>query len=197
MQGNRKTIRLKNYDYSQEGAYFVTICVKNRQCLLGKIINNKMALNNIGETVEFTWLDLPNHNKNIELDHFVIMPNHIHGIINIVGAGSQPALNQNNISINNIPDNCKILIDHKIKRAGLEPAPTCDHGLSEIIRQFKTFSARRVNKINNISNNGLWQRNFYERIIRDQHDLNRIYEYIDNNPVNWESDENNIKNKNP
>ncbi len=197
MPGNRKTIRLKNYDYSQEGAYFVTICVKNRQCLLGKIINNKMALNNIGETVEFTWLDLPNHNKNIELDHFVIMPNHIHGIINIVGAGSQPALNQNNISINNIPDNCKILIDHKIKRAGLEPAPTCNHGLSEIIRQFKTFSARRVNKINNTFNNRLWQRNFYERIIRGQHDLNRIYEYIDNNPVNWESDENNIKNKNP
>jgi len=101
------------------------------------------------------------------------MPNHIHGIINIVGAGSKPALNHNHLSINKYNHEQSIngngynkkIINGKRKRAGLEPAPTC-----------------------------LWQRNYYEHIIRDEHNLNRIREYIKNNPANWDNDENNLKN---
>ena len=116
---------------------------------------------------------------NILLDHFVVMPNHIHGIVvmenneNPVGAGSKPALIK--------PAPIK-------SRAGLEPAPT-RHGLPEIVRQFKTFSAKRINKLRNTPTVSLWQRNFYEHVIRDEQSLRKTQEYIDNNPRNWERDE--------
>ena len=121
--------------------------------------------------VEITWNELPGHNDNILLDVFSIMPNHFHGIILIVGAGSKPA---------------RVSADEE-NRAGLEPAPT---GLPEIVRQFKTFSARRINKIRNSSGIPVWQRNYYEHIIRNEPELNKIREYIVNNPLNWETDEN-------
>jgi putative transposase len=154
---HRRSIRLKGYDYSQPGGYFVTLCIKERKRLLGDIRNGKIFLNDTGKIVKFTWLDLPQHNPNIELDEFIIMPNHMHGIFHIVGAGS-------------------------------EPAPTKTHGLPEIIRQFKTFSAKRINTLNKHSGMPFWQRNYYERIIRNDHDLNRIREYITYNPFQWDSD---------
>jgi len=158
---HRRSIRLKDYDYSQEGAYFITICTKNRECIFGRIVDGKMQLNKFGEIVRYTWFDLPNHNTNVELDQFIIMPNHIHGIIIItVGAGS-------------------------------EPAPTQKHGLFEIIRQFKTFSAKRINEIRNTPNLPVWQRNYYEHIIRTEDELHRIREYIINNPLQWQYDREN------
>jgi len=174
MPRKRKSIRLKNYDYGQQGAYDVTVCTRDQKEVFGDIINDEMVLNETGKIVEFTWMDLTQHNDNIELDEFIIMPNHIHGIIIIAGAGSKPAL--------------------KDKGAGLEPAPT-QHGLPEIVRQFKTFSARRINQINKTQDRHLWQRNYYEHIIRDQRDLERIREYIRNNPAKWAYDEENINRK--
>jgi putative transposase len=122
---HRRSIRLKGYDYGKEGYYFVTICTHNRERILGDIKDGVMIMNENGRAVESTWNDLPHHNRRMQIDEFVIMPNHIHGIIringikpNTVGAGSEPA-----------PTETK----HK------------QHGLSEIIRQFKTFSARRIN----------------------------------------------------
>ncbi len=167
MSGNRKTTRLKHYDYSQEGAYYVTVCVNGYKCVFGDVQNDKMVLNSAGKAVRFIWLDLSQHNTNIELDEFIVMPNHIHGIIKIVGAGSKPALN--------------------MSRAGLEPAPT-KYGLFEIVRQFKTFSAKRVNAIRNCPGIRLWQRNYYEHIIRSESELTRIREYIINNPTQWRND---------
>lgn len=175
------------YDYSQAGYYFVTMCVNNRELLLGEIKDGKMALSAAGEVARFTWNDLTRHNMNILLDEFVIMPNHMHGIIIIkdsVGAGSKPArvnINQTNVRIKTMVDR-----DNNV-RAGLEPAPT--HGLPEIVRQFKTFSAKIINQTRKISGRSVWQRNYYEHIIRDDNDLNRIREYIINNPVKWEEDE--------
>jgi REP element-mobilizing transposase RayT len=168
MSGTRKSIRLKGYDYAQQGAYYVTICANERKCVFGDVINGEMVFNEAGKMVEFTWLDLPEHNNNIELDEFIVMPNHVHGIIVIVGAGSKPALIQ--------------------ERAGYEPAPT-EHGLSEIIRQFKTFSAKRINQKNDTTGTRLWQRNFYEHVIRTDSDLARIRDYIEHNPAQWEEDE--------
>ena len=106
----RRAIRLKYYDYSQAGAYFVTLCTHDRECLFGSIENSEMALNEYGRIVDFTWNDLVNHNSYIGLGGYVIMPNHFHGIIviNPVGAGSKPAPNLVGTSA----------------RAGLEPAPT-------------------------------------------------------------------------
>ena len=167
---HRRSIRLKGYDYSQPGGYFVTIVAQNRECLFGNVVDGEMVLNEAGRIVEWTWYDLSNHVDDIELDEFVVMPNHVHGIIiihdnRIVGAGSEPA--------------------------PTEPAPTKRHGLPEIIRQFKTFSGKRINQWRGATGIPVWQRNYWEHIIRDENDLNRIREYINNNPFDWESDNEN------
>jgi len=134
-----------------------------------------MVLNDYGKIANDTWLDLPNHNSNVELDEYIIMPNHIHRIIvlnyninnkNNVGTGSEP-----------VPTNTSINKKH--------------HGLSEIIRQFKTFSAKRINQKRKTIGKPLWQRSFYDNIIRNEKSLNHIREYIRNNPMKWEIDKNN------
>ncbi len=160
---HRRSIRLKGYDYSRAGAYFVTICTQNRECLFGDIVDGEMMLNKNGEIVESVWNDLPNHYAHVELDYHIIMPNHIHGIIIIVGAG-------------------------------LKPAPTDTektHGLPEIIRGLKTFSARRINQIRDTTGAKLWQRNYYEHIVRNENELNQIRQYIADNPARWEYDHEN------
>ncbi len=169
---NRQTIRLKKYDYSLPGAYFVTICAYNKEYLFGEIINGKIFLNRYGKIVHNCWYDLTNHYKNIKLDYFIIMPNHFHGILNIVGAGFKPALGLKRAGL---------------KRAGLKPAPTT--GLTEIIRAFKTFSARYINELRETTGIAVWQRNYYEHIIRDESELNKIREYIRYNPMKWQDDD--------
>lgn len=128
---NRKLNRLKKYDYSQSGYYFVTVCTKNRIHWFGEIRGDQMVLNECGEIVLFCWKDLPNHYFNAELDQFVIMPNHIHGIVRIVRNGFKPFLTKPSVG------------------NGLKPFPTMAmkcHGLSEIIRGLKTFSSRKINE---------------------------------------------------
>ncbi len=166
---HRRSIRLKGYDYTTAGAYYITMVCHNREHLFGKIVNGEMRLNAYGELVRFTWDDLVHHIPNIELDAFVIMPNHVHGIIVIVGTAS-------------------------VVGAGSEPAPSehKPYAISEIVRQFKTFSARRINDLRGTRSTSVWQRNYYEHIVRDQRDLERIREYIFNNPLNWESDTENV-----
>jgi len=149
---HRRSIRLPGYDYSQPGAYFVTICIWQRECLLGEIQEENILLNRYGEVVNFNWFNLTRVYSNIELDSFVIMPNHIHGIF---------------------------IIKNQNQR----------HGLSEIVRGFKTFSARRINQLRSVSAIPLWQRGYYEHIIRNETTLYKIQEYIINNPSKWEMDE--------
>lgn len=188
---NRQSIRLKGYDYSQPGMYFVTICAYKRQRLFGEVHNDEMVLNEYGEIVLFTWNDLINHNTNIELDTFQIMPNHIHGIIIINDAadnraGLEPVSNRAGLeSVSN--------------RAGLEPAPTdCNPivragskpaRLSEIIRQLKIFSAKRINHSRqSLFPEPVWHRNYYEHIIRNTQSYNNIADYIRTNPQRWAGD---------
>ena len=152
---HRRSIRLKGYDYSQPGSYFVTICIWKKECLLGYIYKHKMILNTSGEVVQFNWFNLTKVYPYINLDTFVIMPNHIHGIIEIKD-------------------------DDKYKKR---------HGLPEIIRGLKTFSARRINQLRKIKGVPVWQRGYYEHIIRNEKSLNNIREYIVNNPLNWCQDE--------
>jgi REP element-mobilizing transposase RayT len=162
---HRRSIRLKGYDYSTPGAYFITVRAAGPDNFFGTIDNGSLILNDFGKIVEFTWNDLPNHNSGISLDAFIIMPDHIHGIIFI---------NQRDVVVG----------------AGSEPAPTNPvkfHGLPEIIRQFKTFSARRINVIRKTPGTPVWQRNYYEHIIRSDPELNRIQRYIINNPSAWAS----------
>ena len=168
---HRRSIRLPSYDYAARGGYYVTICAQEREPVFGRIRDGKMVLNEAGKIVEHTWFGLPRHNDHIELDEFVVMPDHFHGIIHIVGAGSKPAPDS-------APDRGYAMCP---RGAGLEPAPT--HGLPEIVRQFKTFSARRINAANNTLGMPVWQRNYYEHIIRNETELNQIRRYIQENPL--------------
>lgn len=169
------TIRLSGYDYSRAGAYFVTTCTHGRTNLFGKIVKNEMRLNVYGRMVQEVWDGLPGHYPHITLDAFVIMPNHIHGIVILVGAGFKPAPT---------PKSAPIANDFK-------PAPP-RHGLPEIVRAFKTFSARQINQLRHTSGTPVWQRNYYEHIIRNKAALNRIRQYIMVNPCHWEKDRENL-----
>jgi REP element-mobilizing transposase RayT len=164
---HRRSIRLKGYDYTQAGAYFVTIVTQDRECLFGEVVEGEMRVNPFGEIVAWAWNDLPNHNPHVELDAFVVMPNHVHGIVlivdDLVGAGSEPA-------------------------PTMAMVTTRRHGLPEIVRQFKTFSARRINALRGTPGATVWQRNYYEHIIRNEASLNRIREYILTNPLRWHLD---------
>ena len=182
---HRRSIRLKGYDYSLAGAYFVTIDTYQHEQLLGEITLGEMKLNASGLIVHHTWVDLPNHYPNIELDTFCIMPNHIHGII--VLGGDDHSMGGMGIVVG----------------AGLRPAPTNPaaptkavsttndietkhYPLSEIVRAFKSFSARRINLLRCVKGIPVWQRNYYEHIIRNEREYEAIRDYIIDNPVNWE-----------
>jgi len=175
---NRQSIRLKQYDYSQSGLYFVTICAQNRKCLFGDIINGKMKLNSVGKIIDSVWKSLSKRFP-IVLDEFQIMPNHVHMIIQIVGAGFMPAHHDG------------FMPARDDERATTRVAPTIT--LGDIIGAFKSLTTHEY--IMGVKNNGwksfdkrLWQRNYYEHIIRDENDLNKIREYIINNPLMWKND---------
>ena len=148
---NRRSARVKAHDYTLAGAYFITICTAERACIFGDVDGGEMRLNDSGHAVQKTWDGLPDHYHRVELDAFVVMPNHIHGILVLAG----------------------------------EPSP---HGLSEIVRGFKTFSARGVNNIRNARNVAVWQRSYHDHVVRDDADLDRLRRYIADNPAGWAND---------
>lgn len=173
---HRKSIRLKGYDYSQAGLYFITICCQNRQHLFGEIQHGKMILNDAGEIANNCWLDIPQHFPNAILHQHIIMPNHIHGIIEIVGANhhspdsNHHSPNENKKGANNyLP----------LRRS---PSKT----IGSMVRGFKIGVTKWIRKNTNIYD--VWQRNYYEHIIRNEKSYNDIAEYIINNPINWEKD---------
>ena len=203
MEGrNRKLNRWQGYDYSQSGLYFVTINTWNRVEWFGRVENEKMILNEYGKIARNCWLDLPNHYYNCLLDEFVIMPNHIHGIVAIDNArrrersvtvppAERPVTQNDVIAPTNPPG---------ADRNGLKPFPTgnrndTNHRLSEIVRGFKTFSSKYINKIQSqyITDRFHWQKSFHDRVIRDDDELNRIRIYITNNSSQWQFDRNNLK----
>ena len=165
---HRRSVRLCGYDYSQAGAYFVTICAQNKDCLFGEIVNGEMKLNDAGQIVTKTWDDLAGRFPSIALDAFVVMPNHVHGIITIVGAQFIAPKDRD-----------------AVNPGAINRAPT----VGEIVRTFKAVSTRMVRR------NGLsvfsWQRNYYEHVIRGEGDLESIREYVTNNPARWVEDHEN------
>jgi putative transposase len=173
----RRSIRLKNYDYSASGAYFVTICVQNRDRLFGNVFDNEMILNDAGQMIVTEWQTLPPRFPAIELDEFVVMPNHFHAIlvINPVGAGLVPA-----------PD----VPAPTENRATPRVAPT----LGDMVGAFKSITTHSY--IQGVKQHGwppfdrrLWQRNYWEHIIRNETSLHRIRQYIQDNPARWLDDQ--------
>jgi len=177
---HRRSIRLQGYNYSQAGAYFITIVTNNRECLFGEIKNGTMILNDTGKIAQQCWLEIPNHFPNAELDEFVIMPNHIHGIIvlnNIVGVQNNAGV-QNDVGVQNFEPLQKQNQYQKI----------IPKSVGSIVRGFKIGVTKWFR--HNIKIYIVWQRNYYEHIIRTEDDLKRIRQYIIDNPLNWKSDEN-------
>ena len=182
-----KSIRLKNYDYRSNGYYFVTICTHQKICYFGDIKNNQVILSELGKIAEKFWLEIPQHFDYVEIDRFVIMPNHIHGIViinqyqidTVEALPATPLPIKNYSWIDNQSDDLSKMTSHISPKKG---------SLSTIIRSYKS-AVTKWSKKNNCDNFG-WQSRFYEHIIRDEESLNSIREYIINNPWNWEKDEN-------
>lgn len=171
----RRSIRLKDYDYSQAGAYFITICAHNRACIFGDIQEGEIKLNQYGEIVNIEWLKTSNMRTNLVLDAYIIMPNHIHGIISIS--------------------------DFDRHRGTLQRAPTFEHfgkpvsnSIPTIIRLFKSSVTKQINALRRAPGLPVWQRNYYEHVIRNEDDLSEIREYILNNALKWDLDSENPKN---
>ncbi|OGC57386.1 hypothetical protein A3H26_03280 [candidate division WWE3 bacterium RIFCSPLOWO2_12_FULL_36_10] len=175
MDKYRRSIRLKNHDYSRVGKYFITICTKNRECLFGDVVNGEVVLNDIGNTINTQWNKLLNRFNNIQLDEYVVMPNHFHGIIIIK---SNPI-----VGVSFMKPDIKMEIIKSNRHMGLmNQTPT----LGQIIRYFKSKCTYEIHK--NKLNVKLWQRNYYEHIIRTENDLNKIRKYIKTNSKMWEMD---------
>ena len=189
---HRRSIRLKGYDYSQEGAYFVTIVAQNRACLFGDVVNGEMQLNDAGQMLQSQWDALPERFPNIESDEFVVMPNHFHGILVIA----------DKIHVGAVSRACPVSGQSHVGQPQ-EIAPTeHDPILGEIVGAWKSIVTdeyiRGVRQLDwQPFDRKLLQRNYWEHIVRDEQELNRIREYIINNPANWDTDENNPKNAKP
>ena len=171
----RKSIRLKKYDYSQSGWYYITICTQDRECILGNIVNGKMVLNKQGNIIQNVWQSLPKHHP-VGLDVYQIMPNHLHGMMVITNFHHRRGL------IHQTRD-----VIHQTRQFGqwmgmINHAPTLGH----IIRYFKAKTSR-------LTNMKLWQRNYYEHIVRNETELEKIREYITLNPTMWDRDRNNLE----
>ena len=169
---DRKLNRLKDSDYSEEGYYFVTVCAKDRVEMLGEVKGGKMILNEYGDMVNGYWAEIPRHYKNVDLDEFVIMPNHVHGIIIIASAsvGTEQCSVPTNMNTNT-----------NTKRVSI----------SQIIKSFKDVTTKQMRSRYGVHFS--WQRSFHDHIIRDEMDLNRVREYIGNNPLQWDEDVENEK----
>lgn len=191
---HRRSIRLSGYDYSLAGWYFVTIVTQGRACLFGSVVSGEMMLNDIGHLIELYWNNIPAHSPNVRLDAFVIMPNHIHGIIiitnpNNVGAGLVPARGDPGATTRVAPTGGVPTGGASTGNVPKSVAPT----LGDIVGAFKSVTT--VEYIRGVQqglwmsfHKRLWQRNYYERIIRSERGLTAVRQYIHDNPTNWESD---------
>jgi putative transposase len=170
---HRGSLRLKDYDYAQPGAYFVTICTHNRECLLGEIQAGELRLNAWGQIVQDEWFkgaDLRPY-LHLETHEVVVMPNHIHGVL--------------------------WLDEDRARQQRLAPTRKSESGLSSgvtpgslgaVIGQFKAITSKRINQLRGTPGLSVWQRGYYEHVIRDEAALAQIREYIATNPLRWEQD---------
>jgi putative transposase len=190
---HRRSIHLKGFDYSSAGAYYVTIVAWRRECLFGEVVNGEMVLNKIGKIIEWEWLELPKRLSYVTLGAHMVMPNHFHGILFIreyVGATRQgqpkskleePLQTNTNDGIDGSP----------LRPQGPKPA-----SLGAIISQFKSRATNHIWKFSEFKRTPIWQRNYYEHIIRNETDLQNKTDYINANPLLWDEDDENPINAN-
>jgi len=170
----RHSIRLKDYDYSRAGAYFVTLCSFNRECILGDVVGGEVRLNDIGAIAQREWVRSSEIRSEVHLDEFVLMSNHLHGIVLILGNDIVGATGGRPLGGN--------------RRLPLHGPQT--RSLASFISGFKASCTHSINELR-ASPDRLWQRNYYEHVIRNENALNAIREYIKANPSQWQGDSEN------
>jgi len=175
---NRRTIRLPYYDYTDAGAYFVTVCVTQHRCILGEIRDTDVALSRMGQIALAIWEELPAHFSEVHLDQFVVMPNHIHGILFIKNES------QNNEQSASVRTQHAASLRRPVRTFG----PLQAGELGTIVRSYKSAVTRQVNLLRQTPGHTFWQKKYYEHVIRDESDLDRIREYIVTNPSRWAED---------
>jgi REP element-mobilizing transposase RayT len=182
---HRKSTRYKDYDYNLPGYYFVTLCTNKMEYYLGEIKNGDMIYNKYGEITLKCWNGIPEHFQNVELDYYQIMPNHIHGIIIINDVGNAKFTS---------PTTGKNKMLSKVGNAKIAfPTDRTKMLLSKIIQQFKRQVTIEIKTGFNFKG-VLWQKSFYDRIIRNEKELFRIRKYIDQNPLKWDLNKNTVEN---
>ena len=173
---HRRSIRLKGYDYSQSGLYFITICCENRECRFGKIENDKMILNEAGKIADDCWLEIPGHFPNAILHEHIVMPNHVHGIVELTDATNVGA--ENFLPLQSKHNEFQKIIPRSI---------------GSIVKGFKIGVTKWFRKNDNVGVENfqplqIWQRNYHEHIIRNEQSYQTISNYIINNPAKWNDD---------
>ena len=185
-----RSARCPNWDYSSNAAYFITICTQNRENYFGEIINQKMQLSQIGVIADILWHEIKNHTKNVDLDAFVVMPNHIHGILILNGENNNikktnnysvetlhaTSLRNNTTPLNNTPP------PPNETMSKISPKPG---SVSTIVRSYKSAVTKHANRLGYTF---AWQSRFHDHIIRNHRSFQQIREYIINNPVQWNKD---------
>ncbi len=169
----------------------MTVCMYNKKCVFGNLIDSEIELNEYGTLVLNQWNRIPNHFRNVRLDEMVIMPNHIHGIIHIidVDVGAKHNNQDSYLDADNMGNDASPLPKNRI------PIGTKQNSLSSIIQNFKSVTSRKFNRINRSTSEQLWQRNYYDHIIRNEKSLHQIREYIIHNPLKWAFDTENPMNR--
>ena len=172
----RRSIRLRGYDYARPGMYFVTICARDGEPLFGTVIAKQVHLSAPGEAARACWLEIPEHFANVTLDAFVIMPDHVRGIV----------------IISDTLDGISVGAQHAapLQRIGRSPVPAGPEGpahgsLGAIVRGFKSAATKRINEMRLTPGSPVWQRNYHDRIIRDDVEMQRAREYVLLNPTRW------------
>ena len=179
---HRRSIRLRKYDYSWPGAYYVTVCAFNKDCIFGQVVGQQMHENVCGHVVREQWFESAKKRKEIELDAFIVMPNHMHGVLWILGPRGEHVLMKSGF----------VLPRERMPKArprskGVIPAMR-PRSLASWAAGFKSAITSRVRKVWNRPQDAVWQEDYFERIVRDEEELNRIREYILTNPLRWGSD---------
>ena len=173
---NRQSIRLQGYDYSRPSFYFITICTQHRKHIFGNVVDGEMVLNEFGDIARDFWYQIEMRYPNTQIDEFIIMPNHVHGIIEIINPNP---LVVGAIHESPLPMGNDIEIIRKHRRKMLIP---------KIVGWYKMNTSKKINQINQTSGTKIWQRNYYDHIIRNEQSLYQIREYIKWNPRNWNKD---------
>jgi REP element-mobilizing transposase RayT len=194
VRGQRRSIRLDGYDYASAGAYFVTICTQDRACVFGDVVDGEMRSNPAGQMVQDVWDGLPTHYPGVNVDAFVLMPNHVHGVVLLtdddsVGAGPRACPRGGRVV-----DGVRPRDDGQPQ--GVAPTGTRRLSLPDVVHRFKSLTTARyrdgvVHHAWPAFRGRLWQRNYYEQIIRDEDSLNRVRAYVSANPARWLTDRDN------